>query len=231
MALFDWYRPIFIVSVVSQESPSYINPNKRVSRELFLVLNWVDKDLKKKNLFQLIFAQKMSSKKCIGLCQNSCKLGFCSFWSAKRFIFTLFVFVFVALSLTWMQPINFNLKIQRTGREVTILFWTKYYNNENFFDDGLETFNFIHNKPNGMFEHCPPPANRCRLTNNRSMVNQSEAIIFHVRDLEGLKWPEFRSPEQRWIFFNQESPNFTFQEKLLKNLSKNLRFNWTQTYR
>jgi hypothetical protein len=78
---------------------------------------------------------------------------------------------------------------------------------------------------------CPPPINRCRLTNNRSLIHQSEAIIFHIRDLEGISWPEYRSPEQRWVFWNLESPIHTFNEKQLKNLPPHLHFNWTLTYR
>ena len=29
-----------------------------------------------------------------------------------------------------------------------------------------------------MFNRCRPPANRCRLTTNRSLIQQSEAVIF-----------------------------------------------------
>ena len=117
------------------------------------------------------------------------------------------------------------------GRDVLILFWTKYFESETTVGGGSESFTFIQTMAEGMFEKCPQPANRCRLTNNRSLIEQSEAVIFHIRDLNGNQWPKFRSPEQRWIFFNMESPHHTRNEQLLKSLPSHLHFNWTLTYR
>lgn len=120
---------------------------------------------------------------------------------------------------------------QKEPREILIVFWTKYYGAEGFVDDGTERFDFVHHEAEGMFDNCQPPANRCRLTNNQSLVEQSEAIIFYARDLVDLKWPEFRSPEQRWIWFNLESPLYTHNKQQLQNLPRDLRFNWTLSYR
>ena len=96
--------------------------------------------------------------------------------------------------------------------------------------DGTETYYFVDGYVDRLFESCPTPANRCRVTNNQSLIEQSEAVIFNSRDLVGLKWPEFRSPEQRWIFFNIESPQNTDKEPFV-NLPPHLRYNWTFTYR
>ena len=134
-----------------------------------------------------------------------------------------------------IQNDNVKLLFAQTGgiRDVTILFWTKYYGAEGFLDDGTERFDFVKNEyAQGMFDKCQHPANRCRLTNNRSLLQQSQAIIFYARHLGvDLKWPLFRSPEQRWIFFNLESPLYTHHQQQLRNLPPHLRFNWTFTYR
>jgi len=97
--------------------------------------------------------------------------------------------------------------------------------------DGTETFYFVNGYVDELFKMCPLPANRCRLTNNKSLIEQSEAVIFHAQDLADIEWPEYRSPEQRWIFFNIEPPMLTNQNDELKNLPPNLHFNWTFTYR
>ena len=85
---------------------------------------------------------------------------------------------------------------------------------------------------NAIFEMCPASANRCRLTNNRSLIEQSDAIIFHIRDLNvASDMPTFRSAQQRWVFYIVESPPHTFQEETLKYLPQHYWFNWTFTYR
>ena len=118
------------------------------------------------------------------------------------------------------------------GRDITIVFWTKYFGTDKFITDYSKDFTFNEaTNAEEMFNRCPQPANRCRLTTNRSLIQQSEAVIFHIRDLEGISWPEFRSPEQRWIFWNLESPLHTRNPQLLKNLPPHLHFNWTLSYR
>ncbi len=117
-------------------------------------------------------------------------------------------------------------------RQVFIVLWTKMFTKDNLVYDVTNTFYFDANGyAEGMFDSCQPPANRCRVTNNRSLIEQSEAVLFHIQDVKGIKWPEFRSPEQRWIFFNTESPLHTYTGDQLKNLSPHLHFNWTFTYR
>ena len=102
-----------------------------------------------------------------------------------------------------------------------VLFWTKYFDSDKFVLDNME----------GMFKYCPAPANRCRLTNNRSLIEESAALIFHIRDFNVDDLPKFRSPEQRWVFFLMESPKYTHKDEILKNLHPNYTFNWTLTYR
>lgn len=116
-------------------------------------------------------------------------------------------------------------------RKILILFWTKYYGNNGFIDDGTEKFEFVNGYTDQMFKECAPLANACKLTNLRSFIQNAEAIVFHIRDMSQMKWPVFRSPEQRWIFFNLESPLYTYHEEQLRQLPPHLAFNWTISYR
>ena len=116
-------------------------------------------------------------------------------------------------------------------RKGLIVFWTKYYGNDAFIDDGTEKFEFVNNFTNQMFKKCQPLANSCKLTNEKSLIHNAEGVIFHIRDISQIKWPTFRSPEQRWIFFNLESPLYTYHEEQLSLLPRHLSFNWTISYR
>jgi len=130
------------------------------------------------------------------------------------------------LNLFKTGPFNFG-----DEREVTIMFWTRQFGRNNIVHDGTETFFFVNGFAQGMFDECTSPINRCKVTNNRSLLSKSEAVIFHAQDLDDIEWPDFRSPDQRWIYFNVESPQHTNSKELLKNLPKHLYFNWTLTYR
>lgn len=102
-----------------------------------------------------------------------------------------------------------------------VLFWTKYF----------ESDSFVQGNTHGMFKYCTAPANRCRLTNNRSLIEQSAAVVYHIRDFSVDDLPKFRSPKQRWVFFLMESPKYTHKDEMLKNLTEKNYFNWTMTYR
>ena len=109
----------------------------------------------------------------------------------------------------------------KADAKVSVLFWTKYY--------GEDSNVRGHNE--GMAGHCPALADRCQLTNNRSQIEESAAVIFHMRDFNVDDMPKFRSPEQRWVFYLIESPPHTHNEETLKNLPQQFLFNWTLTYR
>ena len=117
-------------------------------------------------------------------------------------------------------------------RKVYILFWTTYFSSKNVIGDATQGFNFGQSDWDGSepFRRCENPmAQRCHLINNRSMLQQSDAIMFHIRDLHFDDMPSFRSPQQRWIFYLLESPIHT--ERNLENIPQRLQFNWTMTYR
>ena len=73
------------------------------------------------------------------------------------------------------------------------------------------------------------PVSNCRTTSDRSLLDRSDAVIFHPinMDLNDMPPPATRKADQRWIFYNLESPNFT--PNIFKGLSNV--FNWTMTYR
>ncbi|KAL8191114.1 UNVERIFIED_CONTAM: hypothetical protein K2H54_068166 [Gekko kuhli] len=69
----------------------------------------------------------------------------------------------------------------------------------------------------------------CRLTANRSRLQEARAVLFHHRDLvlhgpQGLPWA--RSPAQRWVWMNFESPTHSPGLHGLAGI-----FNWTMSYR
>lgn len=42
------------------------------------------------------------------------------------------------------------------------------------------------------------PVNNCKLTLNRTLANESDLIVFHLRNKID-KWPVYRPPNQRWV--------------------------------
>ncbi|KAL3219564.1 hypothetical protein MRX96_030322 [Rhipicephalus microplus] len=69
---------------------------------------------------------------------------------------------------------------------------------------------------------------KCLITNDPCLVEDSDAVVFHMRDMMLTRLPSKRLAWQRWVFFLMESPphtgfadfNFTYAM-----------FNWTMTYR
>jgi len=140
-----------------------------------------------------------------------------------------FIFNFLnACLLKYDSKFFYSLSLENK-REPLILLWTKMFNMDYVVHDGSESFYFVNGYAEQLFEKCPL-TQRCRVTNNKSLITQSEAVLFNARDLMDISYPVFRSPEQRWIFFNMESPHAT-ETVVLQNLSTNFHFNWTFTYR
>lgn len=73
---------------------------------------------------------------------------------------------------------------------------------------------------------------KCWTTNDRSLFNSSLAVLFHARDIDPDDLPPiaWRRPEQRFIFFNYESPVHTDLARLRLRLSEHF-FNLSMTYR
>ena len=106
-----------------------------------------------------------------------------------------------------------------TNNYKTILFWNTWF----FGKADVEKDLFI------TFEDCPV---NCRIIHNRSLVNESDAIFFHIATGDKLgQLPTHRRPNQRYVFLTLESPE---SEVTDRNISRNIPphfFNWTATYR
>lgn len=76
-----------------------------------------------------------------------------------------------------------------------ILFWTKFFGKEN---------PFLRDRMSGC------PATKCLLTDDRRYLDNSSAIVFHIRDLQRSDLPSRRNPSQLFVFFLLESPAHTF---------------------
>jgi galactoside alpha-1,3-fucosyltransferase 4 len=73
---------------------------------------------------------------------------------------------------------------------------------------------------------CCEPLN-CEITTDKSKLLESDAVVFHGRDLPLAKqMPKRRTPRQRWVFFTHESP---YHSKIVAS-EYNGMFNWTMTY-
>ena len=129
------------------------------------------------------------------------------------------------------KPTNLNL-VDKTKEMIdakTILIYTPLWGSKPWPHtvpswDGRATGSY----DNKIHKYCP---HVCWLTYNRNEFNKSHAVVFHGRDMPGVKeLQELNSRKlsfQRWVFFIHESPIKTFLD--LKALQ--FMFNWTMTYR
>ena len=97
-----------------------------------------------------------------------------------------------------------------------ILKWTKFYGRSWGVPQGRH-----------IFEDLRCPVKECSITDDKSLVDSAHAMIVHMRDIsDPSQLPTRRTQQQRWIFYNLESPHHTET-----NLTKfNGLFNWTSTY-
>ncbi|MBN3299536.1 FUT7 fucosyltransferase, partial [Amia calva] len=69
----------------------------------------------------------------------------------------------------------------------------------------------------------------CHLTDNRSLYEQADAVLFHHREINSravaLPTDHPRPPGQKWVWMSMESPTHNYNLTWLNGL-----FNWTLTY-
>ena len=125
--------------------------------------------------------------------------------------FQLFNFIFMC----YFQQIN----VKGFEEPKTILFWTSWFNRTTV-EEELQI----------SFDGCP--INNCRTTQDRSKVNESDAVFFHIYYVDKLEpLPTYRRPDQRYIMMSFESPSGPLVDReLFKNIPPHF-FNWTATYR
>lgn len=99
-------------------------------------------------------------------------------------------------------------------RQFKILLWTPFFGQKDYI-------------PPSWKDSCD--YKNCQFTSNKRYFNQSDAVMFHLRDLEPHEIPRHRpSSKQRWILLHHESPEHT--PKATLKAFNNL-INWTATYR
>ena len=160
------------------------------------------------------------------------------FLKSKIIAVVVGLYLIISHSLLSKQPEDYrNEKFHRMldePEEILILLWTKYFDASGILSDG--TGNIILNgsisEERKVFRHCNKMSSIVyQLTGNRSLLEHSRAVIFHIPDLNLSQMPQSRKMSQRWIFFNLESPTNSRKRRDLFILPKEFEFNWTMTYR
>ncbi|KAK4010384.1 hypothetical protein OUZ56_019528 [Daphnia magna] len=102
-----------------------------------------------------------------------------------------------------------------------ILFWTSFFNWKGFgVGMGREPF---------VLAKCR--FTNCMTTDDRSLLNQSDALIFHPNDYNASDLPSIRNPDQRYIFLYYEAlTTERYRLPIFYDPLPNF-FNWTMTYR
>ncbi|CAH1775873.1 unnamed protein product [Owenia fusiformis] len=102
-------------------------------------------------------------------------------------------------------------------RTKLILFWTTVYNSSD-----------VHLDKN-VFAMCPEV--KCQLTEDRSLFEESAAVMVHTKDIGQfhLPLPPYKPPHHIWVFYNNEAPYYAGRE--VPASFYNGLFNWTLTYR
>ena len=83
------------------------------------------------------------------------------------------------------------------AQPLLLLYWNKMYHPGAWWGEGAEPLTC-----------CPELAGQCEFTNDNSRADESDLLLFHMRD--GFQpLPVHRSPNQKWVFAVRESPMHT----------------------
>ena len=102
---------------------------------------------------------------------------------------------------------------ERAGKPVRILFWTSLYHHAWRIHYHMDT-------------ECPAIKDKCYFTSDHSQYNDSDLVVFHMRNRYTL--PTYRPRFQKWVFAIQESPMYTAYRRIKK---QRWLFNITMTYK
>jgi hypothetical protein len=154
-----------------------------------------------------IFTNDDSSKGSIKICEPFIKDSVQTYYSFEGIIYPQFV------SLTLNKSIDFACLNKNSLKR--ILLWAK----PSWFKINIQNEN--------AFKKSKCPVTNCELLTNKSKINESDFVLVHMREKDISIPPDYRPPNQRWIFIIYESP-----VHLYLNLSKwNNFFNMTSTYK
>lgn len=105
-----------------------------------------------------------------------------------------------------------------TRRPPRILMWTSFYGSWHGMLNNERTLEEV-------ASGCPT---KCFITNDRRRLASSDAIVFHVRNLDMNDLPTRRSESQKWVFWSMEPPPYSVFAGF--NYMHDM-FNWTMSYR
>ena len=90
-----------------------------------------------------------------------------------------------------------------------------------------DSFVRIEEEWNLLYRQCP--VSSCVFTTDSSLLDQSDVVVMYIDTMK--VYPVNRRSEQRFVFFNMESPVNTNYKKLNVAHVRYSYFNWTMTYR
>ncbi|CAK9302928.1 unnamed protein product [Gordionus sp. m RMFG-2023] len=127
------------------------------------------------------------------------------------------------LSMNWAHKSNISLITNLTSDKTkNILLWTTFF--------GDETWSIKDLRQNPL-KNCKYSS--CAISTDKTHLSISDAVIFHLRDMQFRELPFNHSYNQIWIFFMMESPILTCynEPEIPYQLDKyDYVFNWTITY-
>ena len=126
---------------------------------------------------------------------------------------------FLSLNYWYSQRLADDETIRRSkNKPKIILYWNNYFNHSDMgFGIGQEPF-----------QKAGCKVSNCIATSDRDLLKQSDAVIIHAGDYSENDLPTYRSPHQRFVFFNLETlPGM----RHLPCFSRRHFYNWTMTYR
>lgn len=133
-------------------------------------------------------------------------------------LFIVVTIISCLLLLQYFYYTSYSGRVPENVQYKSILYWTQMFDRADFYL-GLGS---------QIFDGCE--FTNCYATNNKSHlpVDQFDAILFHGNEhrWEDKAKPENRSPDQYYVYSNQESPAYSLQGFGPDNF-----FNWTMTYR
>jgi alpha-1,3-fucosyltransferase len=68
----------------------------------------------------------------------------------------------------------------------------------------------------------------CIITSDKTQLNTSDALLFHLRDINIDEVPKYHIPHQKWVLFNMEPPIYSPIEHVYPIMSDT---NWVMSYR
>lgn len=121
-----------------------------------------------------------------------------------------------------MQPTTSTTEEELEGPKLTtILYWNSFFDSKDF------TFGF--GQQPLVDAQCP--VSSCHMTDDRSLFNQSDVVVFSFQGMNLTDLPAYRFPHQRFVFYEMESPQNTDSRPMRDPAIRHGFFNWTMTYR